>query len=147
MRVCGSPARSGRAHRGGAPGRAAWPLRLGRAAEEAAARFLGANGAQVLLRNYRCRCGELDIIARCGEELALVEVRTRSSNVFGGALASVDAGKRRRLSRAAARLLQQRPDLARLRVRFDVMAVEDPLGAAPRIEWIKHAFECPAGRI
>ena len=122
-------------------------MRLGRAAEEAAARFLGAHGAQVLLRNYRCRCGELDIVARCGEELALVEVRTRSSNDFGGALASVDAGKRRRLSRAAARLLQQRPDLARLRVRFDVMAVADPLGAAPRIEWIKHAFECSAGRI
>ncbi len=122
-------------------------MRLGRAAEEAAVRFLGANGAQVLLRNYRCRCGELDIIARCGEELALVEVRTRSSTVFGGALASVDAGKRRRLSRAAARLLQQRPDLARLRVRFDVVAVEDPLGAVPRIEWIKHAFECPTGRI
>ncbi len=122
-------------------------MRLGRAAEEAAARFLGANGAQVLLRNYRCRCGELDIVARCGEELALVEVRTRSSKVFGGALASVDAGKRRRLSRAAARLLQQRPDLARLRVRFDVMAVEDPLGTAPRIEWIKHAFECAAGKI
>lgn len=120
-------------------------MRLGRAAEEAAARFLRTQGAQVLLRNYRCRCGELDIVARCGEELALVEVRTRSSDAFGGAAASVDAGKRRRLARAGARLLQSRPDLARLRVRFDVMAVRDPLGT-PRVEWIKHAFECPAGR-
>ncbi len=116
--------------------------RLGQAAEDAAARFLADQGAQVLLRNYRCRCGELDIIALCGEELALVEVRTRSSEAFGGALASVDAGKRRRLIRAAARLLQERPDLARLRVRFDVMAVAEPLGAAPRIDWIKHAFSC-----
>ncbi len=118
-------------------------MRLGRAAEEAAGRYLQARGARVLLRNYRCRCGELDIIARCGEELALVEVRTRSSNAFGGASASVDAGKRRRLIRAAARLLQERPDLARLRVRFDVIAVEDPLGSVPRVQWIKHAFECP----
>lgn len=117
-------------------------LRLGQAAEDAAARFLADQGARVLLRNYRCRCGELDIIALCGEELALVEVRTRSSAAFGGALASVDAGKRRRLIRAATRLLQERPDLARLRVRFDVMAVEAPLGAAPQIEWIKHAFSC-----
>jgi putative endonuclease len=122
-------------------------LRLGRAAEEAAARFLQTQGAQVLLRNYRCRCGELDIVARCGEELALVEVRTRSSQAFGGAAASVDAGKRRRLTRAAARLLQERPDLARLRVRFDVMAVKDPLGTAPRIEWIRHAFSCAPYRI
>ncbi len=117
-------------------------MRLGQAAEDAAAGFLADQGAQVLLRNYRCRCGELDIIALCGEELALVEVRTRSSGAFGGALASVGAGKRRRLVRAAARLLQERPELARLRVRFDVMAVEDPLGAAPRIDWIKHAFSC-----
>ena len=119
-------------------------MRLGRAAEDAAARFLAARGAQVLLRNYRCRRGELDIVALCGAELALVEVRTRSSSAFGGALASVDAGKRRRLIQAAARLLQERPDLARLRVRFDVMAVEAPLGAVPRIEWIKHAFSCAA---
>lgn len=118
-------------------------MRLGQAAEEIAARFLEAHGARILLRNYRCRCGELDIVARCGQDLALVEVRTRSSSVFGGALASVDAAKRRRLVRAAAWLLQQHPDLARLRVRFDVMAVEEPLGAAPRVEWIKHAFSCP----
>ena len=121
-------------------------MRLGRAAEEAAVRFLEFQGAQVLLRNYRCRCGELDIVARWGEELAIVEVRTRSSDAFGGALESVDAGKRRRLVRGAARLLQERPDLARLRVRFDVMAVRDPLGA-PRIEWIKHAFSCAPHRI
>lgn len=122
-------------------------IRLGRAAEAAAVRFLQARGAQILLRNYRCRCGELDIVARWGEELALVEVRSRSSDAFGGAVASVDAGKRRRLARAAARLLQERPDLARLRIRFDVMAVKDPLGTAPRIDWIKHAFEYRAGRI
>jgi len=121
-------------------------MRLGEAAEEVAAGFLRTQGAQVLLRNYHCRCGELDIVARCGEDLALVEVRTRSSDAFGGAAASVDAGKRRRLVRAAARLLQARPELARLRVRFDLIAVQDPLGT-PRIEWIKHAFECPAGRI
>lgn len=139
----GSPARPVRAPRAGGPSARTQHMRLGRAAEEAAGRYLQARGARVLLRNYRCRCGELDIIARCGEELALVEVRTRSSNAFGGASASVDAGKRRRLIRAAARLLQERPDLARLRVRFDVIAVEDPLGSVPRVQWIKHAFECP----
>jgi putative endonuclease len=110
-------------------------------AEEAAAAYLRAHGAQVLLRNYRCRCGELDIVARVGrDELAIVEVRTRRSEAYGGAAASVDAAKRRRLVRAAQRLLQQRKDLARLRVRFDVMVVSHPDADARRIEWIKHAF-------
>ncbi|HVS77604.1 MAG TPA: YraN family protein [Steroidobacteraceae bacterium] len=114
---------------------------IGRQAENAAAAYLQSQGARILLRNYRCRCGELDIVAQLGEdELAIVEVRTRSSNAYGGAAASVDAGKQRRLFRAASRLLQQRKDLARLRARFDVIVVSDPRGEAPRIEWIKHAF-------
>ncbi|HET9106435.1 MAG TPA: YraN family protein [Steroidobacteraceae bacterium] len=117
-----------------------WRRRLGNRAEDAAASFLQAQGALILLRNYRCRCGELDIVAQLGNgELAVVEVRTRSSEAYGGAAASVDAGKRQRLIRAASRLLQQRKDLARLRVRFDVIVVSDPWGDA-RIEWIKHAF-------
>lgn len=118
---------------------------IGMAAERAAALFLQAHGARILLRNYRCRCGELDIVARHGEgELAIVEVRTRSSDAYGGAAASVDSLKRQRIIRAASRLLQQRKDLARLRVRFDVIVVSEPLGKAPRIEWIKHAFSCAA---
>ena len=118
-----------------------WRQRIGLKAEDAAAAYLQANGAHVLLRNYRCRCGELDIVARLGdEELAIVEVRTRISAAYGGAAASVDAAKRQRLIRAARRLLQQRRDLARLRVRFDVMIVSDLSASPPRIEWIKHAF-------
>ncbi len=118
-----------------------WRQRIGNRAEDAAASYLQARGAVILLRNYRCRCGELDIVARVGEsELAIVEVRTRSSQAYGGAAASVDAGKRQRLIRAASRLLQQRKDLARLRARFDVVVVSDPFADAPQIEWIKHAF-------
>jgi putative endonuclease len=110
-------------------------------AEHAAAAFLQARGARILLRNYRCRCGELDIIARLGEdELAIVEVRTRSSETHGGAAASVDSRKRQRLIRAASRLLQERKDLAQLRVRFDVIVVANPCSDNPQIHWIKHAF-------
>jgi putative endonuclease len=124
-----------------------WRQRIGNKAEDAAAAYLRAQGALILLRNYRCRCGELDIVARLGDgELAIVEVRTRSSSAYGGAAASVDAGKRQRLIRAARRLLQQRRDLARLRARFDVIVVTDPCGEAPQIEWIKHAFSCAVRR-
>ena len=118
-----------------------WRQRLGVRAEDVAAAYLEAQGARILLRNYRCRLGELDIVAQLeASELAIVEVRTRSSDAYGGAAASVDAGKRQRLVRAAHRLLQQRRDLAALRARFDVIVVTDPLGDAPRIEWIQHAF-------
>ena len=122
-------------------GRLTWRQKIGLRAENAAAAFLHSHGAHILLRNYRCRCGELDIVAQIGEsELAIVEVRTRSSSAYGGAAASIDAGKRQRLIRAATRLLQQRRDLARLRVRFDVIVVSDPFGDVPPIDWIKHAF-------
>jgi len=117
-----------------------WRQKIGLRAEDAAAAYLDAQGARILLRNYHCRCGELDIVAQLGEsELAIVEVRTRSSSAYGGAAASVDATKRQRLVRAANRLLQQRRDLAKLRVRFDVIVVSDPFGDA-HIDWIKHAF-------
>lgn len=119
------------------------PSQLGRAAEDAAAAFLLIEGYELLTRNYRRRLGELDLIARRGDVLAIVEVRTRSTSRFGGAAASVDARKRLHLWRAAQQLLQQRPQLSRLRVRFDVIVVSELEAAAPRIEWIQHAF---AGR-
>jgi putative endonuclease len=125
--------------------RAAAARRTGCAAERAAAQFLRAQGAEVLLCNFRCRCGELDIVARCGEELAVVEVRSRASEAFGGAAASVDGRKRTRLLRAASRLLQTRPQWAHWRLRFDVVTVEAPGTAQPRIEWIKHAFSADGG--
>jgi putative endonuclease len=113
---------------------------IGRAAEDAAAAFLESQGLTVLLRNYRRRAGELDIVARDHDTLIIAEVRTRSGNEFGGAAASVTLSKQTRLIRAAAQLLQQRRDLASLRVRFDVIVVHQPSSHRPRVEWIKHAF-------
>ena len=113
----------------------------GQRAEELAAQFLRAAGCEILLRNYRRRLGELDIVARVGGVLVVAEVRTRASDVWGGAAASVTPAKQRRIVRATSLLLQQRADLARLPVRFDVVVVSDPYGAVPRIEWIRHAFD------
>ena len=108
---------------------------IGRAAEDTAATFIESQGLRVVLRNFRRRAGELDIVARDHGTLVIIEVRTRSSDAYGGAAASVDFRKQSKLRRAAALLLQQRKDLAGLRVRFDVVAIS-PAG----IEWIKHAF-------
>jgi putative endonuclease len=114
--------------------------RIGQSAEGAAVRFLESQGLIVLLRNFRRRLGELDIVACEGDILVIAEVRTRSGAQFGGAAASVDARKQRKLVRAAAQLLQQRRDLAHLRVRFDVIVVHRPSSPQARVEWIKHAF-------
>ena len=114
---------------------------LGAEAEEIAASYLTAHGAEVLERNYRRRLGELDVIAREGDTLLIVEVRTRSTNAYGGAAASIDGRKRRRIVRAAQQLLQQRRSLARLAVRFDVIVVSDVEKPNPRVEWIRHAFD------
>jgi putative endonuclease len=114
---------------------------LGRSAEDIAAEHLRRNGLEVLTRNFRRRNGELDVIARTGDVLAIVEVRTRSSDAFGGAAASVDGWKRHKIIRAAHQLLQEHRELARLRVRFDVIVVHDASGAQPRVEWIQHAFD------
>lgn len=108
---------------------------IGRTAEDSAVAFLEARGVEIIARNFRRRLGELDIVAREQDTLLVIEVRKRSSNKFGGAAASVDFRKQAKLRRAAALFLEQRRDLAGLRVRFDVIA-SSPTG----IEWIKHAF-------
>src|SRR5690242_8962992 len=114
---------------------------LGRSAEDIAADFLIEHGLAVLLRNYRRRGGEIDLVARDGDVLVIVEVRTRSTDDFGGAAASVDGWKQHKIVRASTLLLQQRKDFARLPVRFDVIVVRDIEAGRPRVEWLKHAFE------
>jgi putative endonuclease len=111
--------------------------RLGSAAEERAAQFLLRAGCEILARNFRCRMGELDIIARRGGLLIIAEVRLRSSAQFGGAAASITSAKRARIVRAARFFLARRRALAALAVRFDALLLS---GSGEPIEWIEGAF-------
>ncbi|HJS21751.1 MAG TPA: YraN family protein [Steroidobacteraceae bacterium] len=113
--------------------------RLGAEAETAARDFLVARGLSPLLANYRCRFGELDLVLREGSALVVVEVRRRSSTRFGGARASIDARKRRRIALATHHLLLTHPGLRSLPIRFDVVAI-DAAAPTPGIEWIRAAF-------
>lgn len=113
---------------------------IGQAAENIAADFLRDKGLEILERNYLRRLGELDIVARDRDVLVIAEVRTRATDRYGGAAASVDPGKQRRLIRTAAQLLQQRAGLSHLRVRFDVIVVSDLGSRVPDVRWIQHAF-------
>jgi putative endonuclease len=98
-------------------------LAIGRAAEDAACRHLERAGYRILLRNFRHRLGEIDIVALEAGVLALVEVRYRSGDRFGGAAASVTHSKRTRLARAGEVLRKRHSELARLPARFDFVEV------------------------
>ena len=107
----------------------------GRHAEELAAAFLHQQGLKLVARNYRCRFGEIDLIARDGKTLVFVEVRMRTSNAFGGAAASITAAKRKKLLRTARHYLSgvARPPACR----FDALLISGPRHS---VEWIKNAF-------
>ena len=103
----------------------------GARAELLAAQFLVARGLTIVTRNFRCRRGEIDLIARDGDTLVFVEVRFRSSQSFGGAGASITAAKCARLTAAAnfylSRLRAEPP------CRFDAVLLDDL--DSPRIAW------------
>lgn len=109
-------------------------------AEERAKTWLESAGLIVLARNLRARTGEIDLVCLDGSVLVFVEVRHRRSNRYGGAAASVNPGKQRRLAKTAALLL---PALARHctqgrlpACRFDVVALDGD----DHLNWIKNAF-------
>ena len=115
-------------------------VELGRAAEDIAARFLISQGLEVVLRNFRRRLGEIDLVARDKGVLVVAEVRTRSSNRYGGAAASIDARKQRRIILATLLMLRRYKQYARMRVRFDALVVSDVLSEKPQVQWIRQAF-------
>ena len=114
-------------------------LAVGRAAEAAAARFLERRGYRIFATNFRAKGGELDVVADDGGVLAIVEVRYRASDRYGGAAASITYAKRSRLIRAARVLLATHRQLAALPARFDVVEVCGPPGSL-RCELIRGAF-------
>ena len=95
---------------------------LGRRGEDAAARFLDRRGYDIVERNWTCAAGEADIIARDGDALVFVEVKTRSNTEKGLPSEAVDAGKRRRYERIAALFLVDY-DVVDVPVRFDVVSI------------------------
>jgi putative endonuclease len=113
--------------------------RLGQDAEDAALAHLLAAGVTLLARNVRYPFGELDLVVRDGETVAFVEVRFRRGSGYGGAAASVDRGKRRKLARAAQAWRKSQRALALAPCRFDVVTVS-PAPGALRCEWLRAAF-------
>jgi putative endonuclease len=103
--------------------------------EDAAAAWYQERGYEVVVRNWRCREGELDLIVRDGRRYIFCEVKARSSTAFGAPVESVTRTKQARIRRLAARWLQQEAPARAREIRFDVASVLD--GA---IEMVEGAF-------
>jgi putative endonuclease len=112
----------------------------GVAAEELAAQYLKVRGLTVLARNLRCKAGELDLVCLDRGVLAIVEVRQRGSDEFGGASVSVTCAKQHKIIRAAQFFLRREKHWRNFPVRFDVLAIEGLPQGAHRVDWIKDAF-------
>jgi putative endonuclease len=113
--------------------------RDGARAEELCAELMRRAGLRVLARNWRCRHGEIDLVAEEGSTLVFAEVRYRRDQRFGGAAESVTVAKQQRLIAAARLYLLRRPESRKEpSCRFDVLLL-DALEAT-RIQWIRNAF-------
>ena len=114
-------------------------LQTGRWAEAETEKFLRAKGLKFLVRNFRCRRGEIDLIMEDRDILVFVEVRFRRSQRFGSGLESVTASKRRRLFAAAGFFLTQGVTDPANRCRFDVVSVTRR-NYRPEFQWVRNAF-------
>ena len=112
---------------------------LGRKGEARAARELRRLGYVLLERRWRCRLGEIDIVARDGDVLVVVEVKARSRRDYGPPIDAVDGRKRRKLETLARAYLQARK-LSNISLRFDVVGVTFSPAEKPRVEVFRDAF-------
>lgn len=115
-------------------------LYLGASGEETAANFLKENGYKIIVRNYKTKLGEIDIIAKDKDTFAFIEVKTRRSNRFGSSLEAISKVKQRQISKAALNFIRKN-NLLDKKARFDVVSVIYSANDKCGLELIKNAFE------
>ncbi|HQP10182.1 MAG TPA: YraN family protein [Candidatus Omnitrophota bacterium] len=115
-------------------------IKLGQAGEQEAVTFLERQGYRILERNFRNPLGEIDIIAKEGDTICFIEVKTRSSQAFGSPFESVTPAKQRKIIHVALSYLKSK-GREESKARFDVIAVCLEQEGPGRIEMIKNAFE------
>ena len=113
---------------------------LGKRAEELATAELKRRGYEIICSNYRCRFGEIDIVAREGRTLVFIEVRSRRSNDHSFPAESVDDKKQAKLALTAQHYLSSHPECADSDCRFDVIEVRFERGKPVSVEVIQGAF-------
>lgn len=113
---------------------------IGARGEEIACAYLKGQKFTIVERNFRCKGGELDIIARDGKTLVFVEVKARRTLSFGPPQMAVTPFKQRQISKAALTWLARKKRFG-VNARFDVVAILLPDHAVPVIDHIRNAFD------
>jgi len=122
------------------PGRGHENAGVGSHGEELAAAFLQRSGLKIIARNFRCKGGEVDIVAKDGDTFIFIEVKTRKTLAYGPPQLAVTPFKQRQISKAALTWLS-RNRLHDHPARFDVIAIVLEDSYRHRIEHIRNAFE------
>jgi putative endonuclease len=115
-------------------------LGLGNRGEELASAFLERNGFRIVERNFRCKGGEVDIIARDGKTIVFIEVKSRRTLTYGVPQLAVTPFKQRQISKAALTWLSKKR-LHDSPARFDVIAILLENYYSHQIEHIRNAFD------
>lgn len=110
--------------------------KIGNFAEELACNYLIEQNLKLIIRNYYCRLGEIDLIMQDKDDLVFIEVRYRNNILFGSGAESVTTSKQAKLIKTAQFYLQQKKLIDKISCRFDVVSVINK----EKIEWIKNAF-------
>lgn len=112
-------------------------IETGQNAEQIAYQFLINHGFKPVMRNYRCRWGEIDLIMRDKSHLVFIEVRQRAGMAFGGGLGSITYAKKQKIIKTTAHYMLQFKINEKMPIRFDVISIHGKTG---EITWIKDAF-------
>jgi putative endonuclease len=116
-----------------------WRRWRGQHGEQLAAAFLQGQGYRIAQQNYRCREGEIDIIAWDGPTLVFVEVKTKGQTRFGAPQAMVDRHKQKKMVHVAMVYVHQH-QLQHVDLRFDVVAITLLPGVSPEVTHVPAAF-------
>ncbi len=108
-------------------------------AEKLAAQFLKAKGLKLITSRFRCKHGEIDLIMQEKKHLVFIEVRFRSSRLYGSAIASVNYSKQQKIKKTIQMYMWTYPQFKNQRFRFDIIGIHNNL-IIPEFSWLKNAF-------
>ena len=113
---------------------------IGNGNEDLVCKYLISQGLRIISRNFRCRQGEIDIIARDKEYLCFMEVKFRKNSEFGQPQEAVNISKQRKISKVSKYYLYSKNLSFDTPIRYDVIAVSVNEGIKS-VKWIKNAFD------
>jgi len=115
---------------------------VGQCAEKQALEYLLQQGLCLVVQNFQCRLGEIDLIMRDKNTLVFIEVRQRKRCGYGGGIDSVTSTKQRKIIKVAQHYLQKKQLVDKLPCRFDVIGIDiGPQQEKEEVLWIRNAFE------